>query len=72
LDSVIYMSIRQTAKKTGIAESFLRSAVKEKKIPGFYSGRKFLINVPQLMVVLEEQSNRSFGGTNTISNRKES
>lgn len=52
----IYLSIRQTARQTGIAESFLRSAVKDKKIPGFYSGKKFLINVPRLLAILEEQS----------------
>jgi hypothetical protein len=59
MESVVYMSIRQTARKTGIAESFLRSAVKDKKIPGFYSGKKFLVNVPRLLAVLEEQSNQN-------------
>ena len=46
MESVIYMSIRETAKKTGLAESFIRAAVKENKVPGFYSGKKFLVNVP--------------------------
>ena len=59
MDNAIYLSIRQTARKTGIAESFLRSAVKDKKIPGFYSGKKFLVNVPRLLAVLEEQSNQN-------------
>ena len=59
MDNTIYLSIRQTARKTGIAESFLRSAVKDKKIPGFYSGKKFLVNVPRLLAVLEEQSNQN-------------
>ena len=59
MESIVYMSIRQTARKTGIAESFLRSAVKDKKIPGFYSGKKFLVNVPRLLAVLEEQSNQN-------------
>ena len=59
MESVVYMSIRQAARKTGIAESFLRSAVKDKKIPGFYSGKKFLVNVPRLLAVLEEQSNQN-------------
>ena len=47
MESVIYMSIRETAKKTGLAESFIRAAVKENKVPGFYSGKKFLVNVPR-------------------------
>ena len=59
MDNTIYLSIPQTARKTGIAESFLRSAVKDKKIPGFYSGKKFLVNVPRLLAVLEEQSNQN-------------
>lgn len=59
MDNTIYLSIRQTARKTGIAESFLRNAVKDKKVPGFYSGKKFLVNVPRLLAVLEEQDKQS-------------
>ena len=59
MDNPIYMSIRQTARHTGIAESFLRSAVKDKRIPGFYSGKKYLVNVPRLLAVLEEQSKQN-------------
>ena len=59
MDNPIYQSIREAARHTGIAESFLRSAVKDKKIPGFYSGKKFLVNVPRLLAVLEEQSNQN-------------
>lgn len=58
-NETIYMTIRQTAKRTGIAESFLRSAVKNKKIPGFYSGNKFLVNVPRMLEVLENQSTQN-------------
>ena len=59
MDNTIYLSIRQTARKTGIAESFLRAGVKKNTIPGFYSGKKFLVNVPRLLAVLEEQSNQN-------------
>lgn len=58
MESVIYMSIRETAKKTGLAESFIRAAVKKNQVPGFYSGKKFLINVPRFLAVLEESNNR--------------
>lgn len=58
-NEAIYMSIRQAARHTGIAESFLRSAVKDKRVPGFYSGKKFLVNVPRLLKVLENQSNQN-------------
>lgn len=53
-ESVVYMSIRQTAKQTGLAESFIRAAVKKKQVPGFYSGNKFLVNVPRFLAALEE------------------
>lgn len=42
MESVIYMSIRETAKKTGLAEPFIRAAVKENKVPGFFPGRSSL------------------------------
>ena len=56
MESVIYMSIRETAKKTGLAESFIRAAVKKNQGPGFYSGKKFLVNVPRFLAVLEESN----------------
>ena len=58
MESTIYMSIRETAKKTGLAESFIRSAVKKNQVPGFYSGKKFLINVPRFLATLEEFNNQ--------------
>ena len=54
MESVVYMSIRQTAKKTGLAESFIRAAVKKNQVPGFYSGKKYLVNVPRFLAALEE------------------
>lgn len=58
MESVVYMSIRETAKKTGLAESFIRAAVKKNQVPGFYSGKKFLVNVPRYLALLEESNNR--------------
>lgn len=58
MESTIYMSIRETAKKTGLAESFIRSAVKKNQVPGFYAGKKFLVNVPRFLAALEESNNR--------------
>ena len=59
MDNPIYQSIREAARHTGIAESFLRAGVKKNTIPGFYSGKKFLVNVPRLLAVLEEQRNQN-------------
>ena len=56
MESVIYLSIRETAKKTGLAESIIRAAVKKNQVPGFYSGKKVLVNVPQFLATLEESN----------------
>ena len=59
MEAKLYMSIRETAKYTGIAESFLRAAVRDKRVPGVYSGKKFLVHVPRFLQTLEEQSGRN-------------
>lgn len=53
----VYHSIRETARITGLAEYNLRNRLKEGRLPGLYSGRKFLVNVPSLLklVALEEE-----------------
>lgn len=54
-----YMSIRETAKLTGLGESFVRKGVKNKTVPGFYvagEGSKFMVNVPMLLKQLEKMS----------------
>ena len=52
----VYHSIRETARITGLAEYNLRNRLKDGRLPGLYSGRKFLVNVPSLLklVALEE------------------
>lgn len=45
----VYHSIRETAKLTGLSEYFLRQQQKAGAVPGVYSGRKFLVNVPSLL-----------------------
>lgn len=53
----VYHSIRETARITGLAEHNLRNRLKDGRLPGLYSGRKFLVNVPSLLklVALEEE-----------------
>lgn len=53
----VYHSIRETARITGLAEYNLRQRLKGGRLPGIYSGRKFLVNVPSLLnlVSLEEE-----------------
>jgi hypothetical protein len=54
--TAVYHSIRETARITGLSEYMIRSRLKDGRVPGVYSGKKFLVNVPSLlsMVALEE------------------
>lgn len=45
----VYHSIRETAKLTGLSEYFIRQQQKAGAVPGIYSGKKFLVNVPSLL-----------------------
>lgn len=51
-----FQSVRETARSTGLPECRLRRMVKERKAPGLYSGRKFIVNVPALLEQLERES----------------
>ena len=48
-----YASIRQTAQIVGVSECFLRRLEKQGKLPGFKSGVKHVVNVPQLQAMLD-------------------
>lgn len=48
----VYHSIRETAKLTGLSEYFIRQQQKAEAVPGIYSGKKFLVNVPSLLEYL--------------------
>ncbi len=49
-----YMSVREVARATGLGEAFIRTRIKQKTVPGFYSGRKFVIDVPAFLASLED------------------
>lgn len=51
-----YMTIRQTAIETGLAAGMLRARLKHNKLPGFYAGSRYYINVPLLMEMLDAES----------------
>lgn len=51
-----YMTIRQTASETGLAAGTLRARLKRNKLPGFYAGSRYYINVPLLMEMLDAES----------------
>jgi hypothetical protein len=47
-----YMSVREVANTTGLAETMIRTKIKQNAVPGFYSGRKFVIDVPAFLASL--------------------
>ena len=58
----VFMSVRETARATGLGETFLRRGLKQGTIPHVMTGSKALINVRLLMERLEEQCRTAAGG----------
>lgn len=54
-----FPSIREAARRGPLSEHCLRLMLKEGKLPGVYSGRKFLVNYERLLEQLGAE-----GGTN--------
>jgi hypothetical protein len=48
-----YMSVREVVLATGLSETLIRTRIKQKTVPGFYSGNKFVIDVPAFLASLE-------------------
>ena len=55
----IYLSVKDTARFTGLSEYFLRGKLKEGKIPHINSGNKIFIHIPSLLVELEHSISNS-------------
>ena len=51
-----FMSIREVARTGLISEHHLRMMEKQGRLPGIYAGKKKLVNVPQLVAFLNEES----------------
>ena len=49
-----FMSIREIAKTGFLPESALRQLAAQKLLPGFFSGRKFLVNTTLLSAMAED------------------
>ena len=41
----MFLSISETAKLTGLSETFIRRMKKADQLPGVYCGRRFLVNI---------------------------
>ena len=58
MDGIRFCGIRKLAETGLISEVFLRQRLAEGRLPGFYSGRKFIVNVPLLLEQLDRESTR--------------
>ena len=50
-----FPSIREAAARGPLSEYCLRLMLKEGKLPGIYSGRKFLVNYEKLLEQLDSE-----------------
>lgn len=56
------MTIRQTAAAGYDTEFHMRLMQKQGKLPGFFSGRTFKVNVPMLIEQLDRESRAAVSG----------
>ncbi len=55
MDKTKFPSIRETAKRGPLSEYCLRLMQKQGKLPGVYSGKKFLVNYARLLEQLDAE-----------------
>lgn len=51
-----YSSAKPFSKCFGLSEKFVRNEIHEGKVPGIYSGNRFLINVDEYLRILKQRS----------------
>lgn len=51
-----FKTIKQTAREFGYSEWMLRQMLKEEKLPGFYRGNRFYINIDMLKAYIDKIS----------------
>lgn len=56
-----FQTIRQTAKLGILSEYNLRLCLAQGRLPGVYSGNRFLANIPMLIEKLNDESEESYG-----------
>lgn len=56
-----FMTIREESRAGYWPESGLRRMQKEGKLPGVYSGGRFMVNIPLLVEMLDSESQRNGG-----------
>lgn len=64
MNTIRFMTVRQTARTGLISEYRLRLLVAQGKVPGVYSGNRFMVNYDLLVDLLNAQSMKNAGGLN--------
>ena len=59
MDCQRFMSIKRFSKTNGVPENLIRREVKQKQVPGFYSGSWFYIDSPAYLQMLSVRNTAS-------------
>lgn len=54
-----YLTIRRAAAEVGLPHTLLRKMLSEHRLPGFYAGTRYYVNVDLLREKLEQDSKAS-------------
>ena len=56
MEEVRFLSIKDAAKKLGLSERYLRKAADNKEVPGFYTPKRFNIDMIEYGKLLSDKS----------------
>ena len=56
MEEVRFLSIKDAAKKLGLSERYLRKAGDNKEVPGFYSPKRFNVDMMEYGKLLSDKS----------------
>ncbi len=56
VDERPFISIRDCPARTGLSENYIRQLKRDGKLPCIMSGKKCLVNVPQLMELMNKET----------------
>lgn len=63
MEEVRFLSIREAAKRLGLSERYLRRAVDNGEVPGFYTPKRFNVDMVEYGKALSDKSARIRGVT---------
>lgn len=52
----MFLTIRETARRGPLTEYTLRTMLKQGKLPGIYSGTRFLVNYKRFIEIIDKAS----------------